>query len=479
MEVEPDVVVAEKKISMKKIIEGIKKTEEPVPLKEEKETTVTENESGPEKETKTKSKKKRVKAKVMEEFAFFDKESPPPSKTVLPEPKPPSDPTKQKLNIFRKIHKIKEPDSPTHPAVGSRPSEVVHNEPSVSGIHRETANTVAEPLHTEAVSPIIGKQKISKKEQKAKAFADSMEVDESKSFSAKHAKMITSQNKSPAVSVPEEMEQEKRRNPSKEKTDNEKLPMGKDDFVGSAKKKRGRPTKMPSSPDIPESSYARPIPEAVGPQSVPAAPPSAKPFFPFPSPFAVPGLIPPPLFQNVPLNLLGLPLGMSPLAAPGHRAPIPTPPLPMPPSASPLPPPPLMPRTPSPSLFTPPRSEMNQKLPSPPKKSSPNIVDSLPEAVRAPMDGPAPTGIYQEGASSKKEKREKKVKEKKKKDKKLKSNEKHEEDRKGKKEKKKVKREKSREKEEAIASTVPKITFKFGAAPSSPRPPTPDSTPKL
>ena len=111
-------------------------------------------------------------------------------------------------------------------------------------------------------------------------------------------------------------------------------------------------------------------------------------------------------------------------------------------------------------------------LPSPTTKS-PNIVDSLPESSLH-----VDTCEGDVGLSKKKEKRDKKEKEKKKK--KIKG--KVSDERKAKREKKKEKKDKEKDKEkckEKEEITVPKITFKFAAAPISPNPSTTDSTPKL
>ena len=70
------------------------------------------------------------------------------------------------------------------------------------------------------------------------------------------------------------------------------------------KKKR---TRKEPAPPAAELSLERPQTPEI---QTPVAPilPSTKPFFPYPNHFPVPGLIPPPLFQNVPFNLLGMPM---------------------------------------------------------------------------------------------------------------------------------------------------------------------------
>ena len=71
------------------------------------------------------------------------------------------------------------------------------------------------------------------------------------------------------------------------------------------KKKRAR--KDPTAAAAVEMSMERPQTPEIQ-TSAASILASSKPFFPYPNHFPVPGLIPPPLFQNVPFNLLGMPM---------------------------------------------------------------------------------------------------------------------------------------------------------------------------
>merc|ERR1712071_99379 len=117
------------------------------------------------------------------------------------------------------------------------------------------------------------------------------------------------------------------------------------------KRKRAKHVKGPTA--TPVEAIERPQTPEIRAAQIPAILTGSnlainKPFFPFPNHFPVPGLIPPPLFQNVPFNLLGMPLGV------GLRPPLGVPPLNLSnqmmarQQSSPLPTPSTLPAPPSP-----------------------------------------------------------------------------------------------------------------------------------
>ena len=472
LDVDSDAPAVEKKVNMKKLIEGIKKTDEPIKKKDVKEAENVEKDTEKCKE-KEKEKPRKKKTKILEEFAFFDKEKlSANSKSPVPESKTPSDPNKQKLNIFRKIAKTKDVDASASSAVFRSPAE--QGEPtSGEEVHNEAMGLVSEigvPPRSSEVSPLSGsKTKISKKERKIKPSKNSVFDSGAKEdrSSVKDSRSVHKKEKpsSSRARIDDYVEPDELHGIFKERIAEEKSSVSNVDSLDLPKKKSSRPSKASSSRELPQDIPTRSPETPSSSSGMPVSP--IKPFFPFPSHFPVPGLIPPPLFQNVPFNLLGMPIGLRP-------------PFAMPPSSMGHMPPSLQPPTPNAnqSFFTPPRNDGPPKLQSSPKKTSPNIVDSLPEASEMSFAGPSSVSVVSDEPPIKKEKRDKKEKEKKKKDKKMKDKDKGEgSEKKLKREKKKDKKDKSKDKEEG-ASTVPKITFKFGAAPS-PRSQTPESTPKM
>ena len=508
LEPEPP-VVAEKKVNMKKIFEGIKRNdeqnkkkdaikEEPIAEKEPEKARaveVAENEREKEKERekeererekeKEKAKKKRNKEKVMEEFAFFEKGK---EKTLSKDIKPIAsetktvDPTSQKLSIFRKISKIRDPESlpPSSSSQGVAAPRSFNENLEIasapvmptdeSSVSKSSRIPIAESLPVHSFETSSNKPEVDKKERKLKRDRNDFKGNAEPMKEKKSKKLMKSSGKDQSFSSKEEHFMDQLPHVIKEEKSNASV----SDVVEIPKKKRGRPPRVAMTPEPMEHSHltgSSPTPTGL---FVPP-PPSSKPFFPYPPHFSVPGLIPPPLFQNVPFNLLGMPLGMPPPASITYSN-----------RES-----PVTPRAPSPSplFFTPPQPKgesMNRNmLVTSPTKSPLNIVDSLPESTEMPYDASA-----RDESGKKKEKRDKKEKEKekKKKDKDKEKNSKEEDvgtpcPKKTKKEKKKEKKEKEKDKlkekeAEALPSTVPKITFKFGAH-ASPRPQTPESTPKL
>lgn len=481
LDLDSDLPVVEKKVNMKKLIEGVKKTDEVLKRKENKEAEIIEKDPEQDKE---KERTKKKKPKVLEEFAFFEKEKASASNKVgtSHEIKPPTDSTKQKLNIFRKIPKSRDSEGISPSGLRSL-ADQAESSTTVESIPGENVGPAPETstatLSGSEAMPSTSNDgsrvKPSKKERKVKPPKDTVgaSLREESALFMKESKPVSKKEKSTpwiSESFPhgsgDAAESDERRSTVKDKAIDGKSGASNSDSVDLPKKKRSRPSTA-RPPSDQNDAFPTQTHEATCPTSGLAAPP-AKPFFPFPSQFPVPGLIPPPLFQNVPFNLLGMPLGLRPPMAMPHPAFGPV----TPNVSSPVPPP---------SFFTPPRNEGTPKSHPTTKKTSPNIVDSLPEAAGMLIAGPSSAVAINDGEQPtvKKEKREKKDKEKKKKDKKLKDKDKSDDnDRKMKREKKKDKKDKSRDKEEGI-STVPKITFKFGAAPVSPRSQTPESTPKV
>lgn len=455
----------DKKISMKKMIEGIKKLDDGEKKKMDKESEkILDQEQMKEAKEKEKIKKKR-KEKVMEEFAFFDKEKPPTLKTSSTETKPLADTTKQKLvgSIFRKNPKTTKDGSESTGSGVHSPSEN-STQPSSSG--GESKSSIHPTPDTSTFQNIL------KKEPKMKLVKFGADRTKSPEVKEKGVKNISRRDKSSfSWMTPEGLtELEERPGSSTDRSTNEKFVSN--DAEPPSKKKRGRPAKVTLTQE-PKQNHTPLMQETIPlTSSSPSVHPPTNPFYPFPSHFPVPGLIPPPLFQNVPFNLLGMPLGL--------RPPVPS----FPPHGG-----SSLCGNPSPlaipaALLTSPRGDSQSKLASPPKKTPANIVDSLPESSitgeSSSLHLPVNPLSDVEQPISKKEKREKKDKEKKKKEKKLKMKNKDDDnERKVKKEKKKEKKDKSKDREDTAPSTVPKITFKFGAAPISPRPLTPEPTPKV
>ena len=489
-------------------------------LEKEKEK---EKEKEPEKEKEKKEKPKRKrKEKVMEEFNFFDekaKEKAPvigKSSSPVVETKLQADPTKQKLNIFRKITKTKELDHQATPSPGPSADRSITpvgtldklSQPYQSSSHDESdagrvspavaPGTPFIPRTPEAPMPLLPPaKKVVKNERKPKVrkvkaadaqlfptpqpLPEKMAVREEPPWSAKE--------ETTALWAPESVREEPKAKDQPASTFDSMSP--------PAKKKRSRPVRVPSDVVPPTSGEPPPTPEMPPPTPpTPTGLTATKPFFPFANPFGAPGLIPPPLFQNLPFNLLGMAPGLRPpLGLPPHLAPLGL-------AGANLP------------MFLPQAAKIEAaavKTPSPPKPAplstakSPerrDIVDSLPDSGPPPppqLPQPAAIGAGDDETlgpaallNKKKDKREKKEKgdkEKKKKEKKFKGDKADVKDDKDK--EKKIKKEKKKErkdKEKAkvdvevssmAPSTVPKITFKFGAAPNSPRPATPESTPKL
>lgn len=534
LETEPDHFVPEKKINIKKVFEGIKKTEEisrksddrdsdlvkkfneilkerevekaeekkslPEQIKDEdfekeakrernkEKERLREQEKEKEKERdvekemekekeriekdrisikeqeKEKIKKKRNKEKLLEEFAFFEKEK---SSSLKPsESSTSSDSSKQKLNIFKKIPKNKELDNQasSRAASMSRPENTESEKGPALVFEEHTLKCIPEvsvlPSYSESFAS--GKLKISKKDRKTKAKQDRL------SF-ASEGGLFDGQDK---IKFGKELGKGEPVFPKEEPiAPSEPTVWGKSGpnrskmMVGHGadmpKKKKGRPSRI-MTPELSES----PITEAAPPVHVESPiPTTPKPLFPFPSHFPVPGLIPPPFVPNVPFNLLGVPPLRSPLGMPATNV-----------FANVGP----MTNVPPTEFYTTPKADTTNKatlLSASPTKS-PNIVDSLPESCLNVDSGEGDFGV-----TKKKEKREKKEKEKKKKDKKIKEKVPDDQERRNKKEKKKEKKEKEKDKEKCKEKeenlTVPKITFKFAAAPSSPHPSTPEPTPKL
>ena len=414
---------------------------------------------------KEKMKKKRSKEKLLEEFAFFEKDK---STSFKPSELTTVDSTKQKLNIFKKLSKTKDVDNhassrtavpPTHrvPPSGTnefeKESAALFDEVAFKGLSDVLLSSNSEAFFNE-------NPKVSKKERKLKtkndrySFVPEVETVDGQS----KGRSGTDFCKVDSVDSREETILQSDSTSGGGKLSQSKPKMMIGHGVDLPKKKRGRPSRM-MTPELGETQIAEVVPIVHAESSIP------KSFFPFSPHFPVTGLIPQPFIPNVPFNLLGVP----PL---GLRSPIGIPSSNMLPSVG------LIANNSSPTDFcTTSKGDSAHKvlpLPSPTTKS-PNIVDSLPESSLH-----VDTCEGDVGLSKKKEKRDKKEKEKKKK--KIKGKVSDEQERKAKREKKKEKKDKEKDKEkckEKEEITVPKITFKFAAAPISPNPSTTDSTPKL
>ena len=466
---EADVEKEGKRERSKENKERIKEQEKEKEVEKEREKEKAEKDKVAKEQEKEKMKKKRNKEKLLEEFAFFEKEKFTPVKPS--ESITPVDSTKQKLNIFKKLSKTKDIDNQASRIAVPPPHRVFpetsesekgctasFDEVAFKGFSDITSlSSNSEVLSTE-------KTKASKKERKLKNKKDRYEFVSEISIAEGQSKgrpgtyickgdLTGSKEESP---VPSD-------SASGGKSSQNQAKMMADHGIDLPKKKRGRPSRM-MTPEISESQISEVVPPVPAESPIPSIP---KSFFPFSPHFPVPGFIPQPFIQNVPFNLLGVPpLGLrSPLGISSSN---------MLASVGPIP------TNVSPSDFstTSKGDSTNKVPPSPsPTTKSPNIVDSLPESSLHvdTCEGDATL-------SKKKEKRDKKEKEKKKKDKKIKAKVSDEQERKAKREKKKEKKDKEKDKEkckEKEEITVPKITFKFSAAPASPNPPTPDSTPKL
>ncbi len=472
-----EVVSVEEKRLLQEHTKGGDGEKEGKKLKEkerEKEKEVEKDKLVEKEREKEKIKKKRNKEKLLEEFNFFEKE-----KSVSfkpPELSVPVDTTKQKLNIFKKLPKTRDTiDGQLSRGLVTRvTSDIGEISDKVPGVIsdgcgiKSLSETPLPSVNSEAL--VEEKVRTSKKERKLKNKRDRHDfpstLDEPVEVQHKRkpgkevftGEVVCSIEESLEVSEPTSFG---RTSLNKSKTT----------VADQPKKKRGRPSRVitpESESNEPQNSEVVP---ATQPQSfIPSLP---KPFFPFPPHFAVPGLIPPPFIPNVPFNLLGVPpLGLrSPLGISSTN---------MSTNAGPI----VTNASPPPGFYTPPKADSINKVPplSSPNTKSPNIVDSLPESTDMSLN--VTNCEDDSNVMKKKEKRDKKDKEKKKKEKKVKEKISDEHERKIKREKKKEKKdkekdkEKTKEKEETI--TVPKITFKFAAAPTSPaQPATPDPTPKM
>lgn len=455
-----------------RVKEQEKEREREVEKEREKEKEKAEKDKIIAKEQEKEKMKKKRKEKLLEEFAFFEKEkstSFKPSESITP-----VDSTKQKLNIFKKLSKTKDIDNQASrvavPPPHRVPPETNESEKGSNASFDEVAfkgfSDIASLSSNSEVFP-IEKTKVSKKERKLKnkkdrhGFASEIGIVDGQSKGRPGADFFKGD---PASSKEESSFQSD--STSGGKSSQNQAKMVTDHGVDLPKRKRGRPSRM-MTPEISESQISEVVPPPVHAESpIPSIP---KSFFPFSPHFPVPGLVSQPFIQNVPFNLLGVPplglrspLGISPSNMLASLGAIPT--------------------NVSPSDFsTTPKGDSTNKIPPSPSPAtkSPNIVDSLPESSLH-ID----TCESDATLSKKKEKRDKKEKEKKKKEKKIKVKVSDEQERKTKREKKKEKKDKDKDKEkdkckEKEEITVPKITFKFAAAPTSPNPPTPDSTPKL
>lgn len=380
---------------------------------------------------KEKTKKVKRPKQVMEEFDFFGKDQTKSlvSKPAPAEPKPSSDLAK-KLSIFKKTPKSKPVESPIVPVE----TKTDYPKPEPPARAPSVQDFVKPPQESETHKPAeaLDFEKLSKKEKKLNKKKEKMKIRESMLESEKFA--------SESTKVESDFSYGYHQPPVES-------PLTEIDRDEPSKKKRARI----SDSLIPEKPFEAEPSHAVSDAG------SSKMFFPFPPQFPVPSAIPPTqLFPNVPFNLLaGVPLGVRPLLG-NVPAPRPTTPIARPPSAT------------QPERIS-------------PSKSPINIVDSLPDSAEtfSPVEE---TSEEAGGHAKKKEKRDKKDKEKKKKEKKNKDRDK-EEEKKLKRDKKKEKKDKEKlkmkEKDESVSS-VPKITFKFGAPSTSSSPcPTVESTPKL
>ena len=539
LDADVDSVLTEKKVNMKKVFEGIKKSDEGIKKCEEKEDQLKklndiqkdrevgigeekkltqehakggdgekeskkdrskEKEREKEKEVekeklsekekereKEKIKKKRNKEKLLEEFNFFEKEK---SISFKPTESTVSiDTTKQKLNIFKKLSKSRDTTDSNSPrtSLGTRgvsdaaeSSEKVPTAIFDASVAKGPSSLAPCP---QSPSPSVNSEvfanekiKISKKEKKLKTkrerHAFHSEPDEAIDEQPKRKLGKEVFSAEPVCSIEESLESNEQT--SFWRTNQHKSKITSNHVVDQPKKKRGRPSRVltPELEKIEASQPSEPVAPTQTESFIPSIP---KPFFPFPPHFSVPGLIPPPFIPNVPFNLLGVP----PL---GMRSPLGIPPVTISANAGPI----VTNASPPPGFYTPPKVDSINKVPlllSPNTKSH-NIVDSLPESADMPLNT---TSCEDDtNLAKKKEKRDKKDKEKKKKEKKVKEKvaSSDDQERKTKREKKKEKKDKekdkdkTKDKEETV--TVPKITFKFAAAPTSPaQPATPDPTPKM
>lgn len=428
---------------------------------------------------KEKLKKKRGKEKLLEEFAFFEKEKVVSLKTS--EPVSSVDSTKQKLNIFKKrTGKTRDQDNQSidrqTPRISLHSRIATESTDMLDKSVIETFSSGPSKSQTEGASPSkielttsYEKPKIAKKDRKLKSKRDRYEYSsEAMEAVGDHHKRKPGKDflkADPTFFKSESLE-------SIESTSFGKVNLNKinnpltNDNSEPPKKKRGRP--RATTPEQSEPSSELVASTHVESSLVPSIP---KPFIPFTSHFPVPGLIPPPF---IPLNLLGIP----PM---GLRSP-----LVIPPSTS------TGPNATNMSSLSPVTHHKGdslnriQSMTSPTSKS-PNIVDSLTESADMSMDAVLSCGEEDSSVNKKKEKREKKDKEKRKKDKKLKGKVSDDLDKKAKREKKKEKKDKEKEKDKPDKKekeeniTVPKITFKFAAAPTSPPPPSAalEITPKM
>ena len=508
---EPEnVAVLEKKVNIKKIFEGIKKSDEKdfdvlnkYNVQKEREEVIEQERKSqqelikdgevnkdvkcdrvkererdkekdmdrlPEKEKdreRDKVKRKRNKEKLLEEFAFFEKDKSFSAKTSECS----IDSTKQKLNIFKRLTKTREVDHQP-----SRSSASIR-------ISTETLDTTDKLLISNSdgcaassqddTSPVVmdnetatnDKSKVSKKERKLKVKKDHSSIfldfeDRCDQIRCKIARDPLRSESSMSKGEQEQNEEANSTKPTMMKSKNA-------DNQDLLRKKRSRV--RVSDVELTQSSQ---ISESVNSSHTESPIPSISkpPFFPFPSHFPVPGLIPTPFIPNVPFNLLGVPpvglrspLGISPANISSGVGSL------------------TMNTTPL-GIFTSPKADPNSKIStlSTPVSKSPNIVDSLPESIEVS------TKVFTEEdliSSKKKEKKDKKEKEKKKKEKKIKEKFVDDHEKKAKREKKKEKKDKEKDKEKLKdrdeTVMVPKITFKFSAAPSSSPPPALDMAPKL
>ena len=156
LEAEPPPPI-DKKVTMKKIIEGMKRPEETIKKPKEVEEVIEKKPEKVKEKTTEKSKKKR-KEKEMEEFAFFEKKE-----------KPKVQSPKQKLSIFRKMNKPKEVEGITineSPDTGSL-KEVPGSPPPTPSTPRTPMFDSAPVVPSPSPSPTASK-KTTKKEKKLK-----------------------------------------------------------------------------------------------------------------------------------------------------------------------------------------------------------------------------------------------------------------------------------------------------------------------
>ena len=522
---------AEKKLNMKKVLEGIKKTEEkqetvkiqrqilpsaeagpssdelpavPVaaiqPEREEKEEAkekeVAVVEKSKEKEKEKLKKKNRVKEKLLEEFAFFETPSAASaasasavSSTKIESASPSvpdsaaSSSSKQKLSVFKKFsNKSRDPPESLSPRslTPSRPLcdslDRIHHNPPSSGIVAPEGTSgrggIESKTESEQSDP-GGKQKSSRKEKKIK--------------NRKHP----AGDPLPELEIPAgtvEFHEESRRKSAKIGFDPppEVLESNIASHKGNKRKMAANASASPSAGNPADGephkrkrgrpSTRMPTPEVAAgrEESIRNYSPTDHPHPPDAS--ALHPMLPKPFF----------PFASARFAAPGL---IPAPFMPPNVPFNLLGVPPIGLRSP---LGIPPSGLMAMPPALPEKtQKSPNIVDSLTgssQDVPLPPPPPPPPESHPADEDStanvkRKEKKEKKEKEKKKKDKKLKDKTHGGDDaeRKAKRDKKKEKKDKEKEKEKSFDFgskrdkeenvTVPKITFKFsGTASASPTP---------